>query len=171
MSTTMLRPLNEDFDALSLSVGWDQVIRPWLVAELGYDFVYLNGFLANAYRRVVVAGAAVVVVDSLHASPKGFNVFRMNLPDLVGGDVPIVQLHGGVAPVEGGAEAKPEGKDGEDPPAGGAEATPEPAEEKKPEGAAEDQPEGESEPAPETGPGAEETPEGAAESGETPAQP
>ena len=48
-----------DFDALSLGVGVDQILTPVLVAELRYDYVYLNGYLANAYRRVLVAGAAV----------------------------------------------------------------------------------------------------------------
>lgn len=56
---TILGQFNENFDALTLSFGWDQVLRRWLIAEFGYDFVYLNGFLANAYRRVMVAGAAV----------------------------------------------------------------------------------------------------------------
>ena len=56
---TILGQFDENFDALTLSFGWDQVLRRWLIAEFGYDFVYLNGFLANAYRRVMVAGAAV----------------------------------------------------------------------------------------------------------------
>lgn len=55
----ILGQFNEDFDALTVSVGWDQVLQRWLIAEVGYDMVYLNGFLANAYRRVMVAGAAV----------------------------------------------------------------------------------------------------------------
>ncbi|MBK8589396.1 MAG: DUF3570 domain-containing protein [Sandaracinaceae bacterium] len=55
----ILGQFNEDFDALTISIGWDQVLQPWLIAEVGYDLVYLNGFLANAYRRVMVAGAAV----------------------------------------------------------------------------------------------------------------
>jgi len=55
----ILGQFNEDFDALTISVGWDQVLQRWLIAEVGYDLVYLNGFLANAYRRVMVAGAAV----------------------------------------------------------------------------------------------------------------
>jgi hypothetical protein len=56
---TLLGRLNEDFDALSVTVGWDQVLQSWLIAEVSYDLVYLNGFLANAYRRVMVAGAAL----------------------------------------------------------------------------------------------------------------
>ena len=59
MGGTALVPLNDDFDAIALSVGWDQIVRPWLMVELGYDLAWLNGFLANAYRRVIVAGAAV----------------------------------------------------------------------------------------------------------------
>lgn len=50
---------NENFDALSLGVGVDQVLSPVVVVDLRYDFVYLNGYLANAYRRVMVGGAAL----------------------------------------------------------------------------------------------------------------
>ncbi len=56
---TILAIFDENFDALTVSLGWDQVLTSWLIAEVGYDFVYLNGFLANAYRRVMIAGAAV----------------------------------------------------------------------------------------------------------------
>lgn len=56
---TILARLNEDFDALIMTVGWDQVLQSWLIAEVSYDLAYLNGFLSNAYRRVMVAGAAV----------------------------------------------------------------------------------------------------------------
>lgn len=56
---TILGRFNEDFDALSVTIGWDQVLQSWLIAEVSYDLAYLRGFLANAYRRVMIAGAAV----------------------------------------------------------------------------------------------------------------
>ncbi|MEM9073586.1 MAG: DUF3570 domain-containing protein [Myxococcota bacterium] len=46
---------NESFNALALSVGWEQLLGPSVYAQLTYQYGYLNGFLANAYRRVVVA--------------------------------------------------------------------------------------------------------------------
>ncbi len=49
----------ESFNALVLSAGWEQVLSPVATFQLSYDFGYMNGFLANAYRRVSVAGVLV----------------------------------------------------------------------------------------------------------------
>ena len=49
---------SEDFDALSLSVSWDQVVSPTVTTQLTYELSYLDGFLANAYRSVLIGGAS-----------------------------------------------------------------------------------------------------------------
>ena len=46
----------ENFDALSTTLSWEQTLSPSAYFRLSYQYVYLNGFLANAYRRVGVNG-------------------------------------------------------------------------------------------------------------------
>ncbi|MEM6956583.1 MAG: DUF3570 domain-containing protein [Myxococcota bacterium] len=48
---------NENFEALALSVGWEQILSPVVYFQLTYQYGYMDGFLANAYRRVVVNDA------------------------------------------------------------------------------------------------------------------
>ena len=43
----------ETLDAISLAAGWEQVLSRTLVLEVGYDFTYQWGFLANPYRSVL----------------------------------------------------------------------------------------------------------------------
>ncbi|MAT26926.1 MAG: hypothetical protein CMN29_18575 [Sandaracinus sp.] len=45
----------ESFNALSLTAGIEQVLSPVVYFNVTYQYNYLNGFLANAYRRVAVA--------------------------------------------------------------------------------------------------------------------
>lgn len=47
----------ENFDALALSVSWQQVLSPIAYFQVSYQYGYMNGFLANAYRRVLVNDA------------------------------------------------------------------------------------------------------------------
>ena len=51
------RGFAEDFDALALTVGWEQILSPVAYFQVTYQYGYMNGFLANAYRRVVVNDA------------------------------------------------------------------------------------------------------------------
>ena len=39
---------------VTLGTGLEQIINPWLVLHVGYAFGYLEGFLANPYRRALV---------------------------------------------------------------------------------------------------------------------
>ncbi|MGB5811519.1 MAG: DUF3570 domain-containing protein [Polyangiales bacterium] len=43
----------ESLDAFSVAVGWEQVLTPTLIMEVGYDFTVQSGFLANPYRTVL----------------------------------------------------------------------------------------------------------------------
>ena len=45
---------DEDFDATVVSASWEQILSPTTYFEVGYQYGYLTGFLANAYRRVGV---------------------------------------------------------------------------------------------------------------------
>ncbi|MAQ15391.1 MAG: hypothetical protein CMN30_11430 [Sandaracinus sp.] len=45
---------DENFDALVLSISWEQILSPTTYFEVGYQYGHLNGFLANAYRQVRV---------------------------------------------------------------------------------------------------------------------
>ena len=55
MGGTSADAFRENFDALVLNVGWEQLLGPSAYAQITYQYGYLNGFLANAYRRVAVA--------------------------------------------------------------------------------------------------------------------
>jgi hypothetical protein len=46
--------LDEDLFGVMVGVGVEQIIDPRLVLALGYQFGYLEGFLANAYRNVLI---------------------------------------------------------------------------------------------------------------------
>ena len=48
---------------LTTSLGFSQVLSPVLIAGLGYQFVYLQGFLGNPYRRVLIEGQAPIRED------------------------------------------------------------------------------------------------------------
>ncbi len=52
---TSVGAFDENLDGVVLSVGWEQILTPVLTAQVTYEFGYLRGFLANAYRRVSVA--------------------------------------------------------------------------------------------------------------------
>jgi hypothetical protein len=43
----------ETLDAISVAVGWEQALTRTLLLEVGYDFTYQWGFLANPYRSVL----------------------------------------------------------------------------------------------------------------------
>lgn len=43
----------ETLDAISAAVGWEQALTRTLLLEVGYDFTYQWGFLANPYRSVL----------------------------------------------------------------------------------------------------------------------
>ena len=47
----------ENFDAVALTVGWEQILSPVVYFQVTYQYGYMDGFLANAYRRVVVNDA------------------------------------------------------------------------------------------------------------------
>lgn len=44
----------EDFDALALNVSWEQILSPVVFFQVAYQYGWMDGFLANAYRRVAV---------------------------------------------------------------------------------------------------------------------
>ena len=44
--------LKEDFNAVSIGAGWEQVLSPTWLLQITYDLSVLNGFLANAYRSI-----------------------------------------------------------------------------------------------------------------------
>ena len=54
---------DRDFDALAVSLSWEQILSPTTYIEVGYQYGYLNGYLANAYRQVRVAS---FFVDEKH---------------------------------------------------------------------------------------------------------
>jgi len=43
----------ETLDAVSMAVGWEQVLSRTLILEVAYDFTVQSGFLANPYRSVL----------------------------------------------------------------------------------------------------------------------
>lgn len=45
---------DRDFDALALALSWEQILSPTTYIEVGYQYGYMNGYLANAYRQVRV---------------------------------------------------------------------------------------------------------------------
>jgi hypothetical protein len=45
---------DRSFDALALSVSWEQILSPTTYVEVGYQYGYMDGYLANAYRQVRV---------------------------------------------------------------------------------------------------------------------
>ncbi|RLB38486.1 MAG: hypothetical protein DRH30_11390 [Deltaproteobacteria bacterium] len=53
MGGTSADAFRETLDAISLAAGWEQVLSRTLVLEVGYDFTYQWGFLANPYRSVL----------------------------------------------------------------------------------------------------------------------
>lgn len=55
MGGTSADAFEESFNALVLNVGWEQLLGPSAYAQVTYQYGYLHGFLANAYRRVAVA--------------------------------------------------------------------------------------------------------------------
>ena len=50
---------DENLDAFVLHLGLEQVLTPRLLFTVGYDLGYMNGYLANPYRQVSVAGTLV----------------------------------------------------------------------------------------------------------------
>ena len=53
MGGTSADKFRETLDAISIAFGWEQVLTRTLVMEVGYDFTYQWGFLANPYRSVL----------------------------------------------------------------------------------------------------------------------
>ncbi|MBW2160448.1 MAG: DUF3570 domain-containing protein, partial [Deltaproteobacteria bacterium] len=53
MGGTNADRFRETLDAISLAAGWEQVLSRTLILEVGYDFTYQWGFLANPYRSVL----------------------------------------------------------------------------------------------------------------------
>ena len=53
MGGTSAERFRETLDAISIAVGWEQVLTRTLTFEVGYDFTYQWGFLANPYRSVL----------------------------------------------------------------------------------------------------------------------
>lgn len=49
-------PFAENFDGFTSSLTLEQVVNPRLVLTFGYDFGFLDGFLASPYRQVQVDG-------------------------------------------------------------------------------------------------------------------
>ena len=68
-SETMLQTNSHvgTLDGLILGLSLSQAINPSFVAEAGYDFAYLKGFLANPYRQVMVQG---VLRDEAHPNDR-----------------------------------------------------------------------------------------------------
>ena len=62
--STSADAFEESFDAFAAVVGWDQVWSPQLITELTYQYGYLNGFLANAYRRVGIDDNSVFLAEN-----------------------------------------------------------------------------------------------------------
>lgn len=55
--TTTADLFDESFTALALDVGWEQLLAPWAFFQLSYQYGWLDGYLANAYRMVPVVGS------------------------------------------------------------------------------------------------------------------
>ena len=55
--TTTADVFNEAFSALAFDVAWEQLLAPWAFFQLSYQYGYLDGYLANAYRMVAVVGS------------------------------------------------------------------------------------------------------------------
>lgn len=53
MGGTSADRFRETLDAISVAIGWEQAITKTLLLEVGYDFTYQWGFLANPYRSVI----------------------------------------------------------------------------------------------------------------------
>ena len=53
MGGTSADRFRETLDAISVAAGWEQVLTRTLLLEVGYDFTYQWGFLANPYRSVL----------------------------------------------------------------------------------------------------------------------
>jgi hypothetical protein len=53
MGGTSADKFRETLDAISIAAGLEQVLSRTSVLELGYDFTYQRGFLANPYRSVL----------------------------------------------------------------------------------------------------------------------
>ncbi len=51
------RSFGESFEALALTLGWEQILSPVVYLQVTYQYGYMNGFLSNAYRRIVVNDA------------------------------------------------------------------------------------------------------------------
>lgn len=52
-------PFDEDFDAVTLSLGVERVLRPDVVVVGGVDLTYVTGFLASPYRQITMQGVLV----------------------------------------------------------------------------------------------------------------
>lgn len=53
MGGTSADKFRETLDAISIAAGWEQALTRTSILELGYDFTYQRGFLANPYRSVL----------------------------------------------------------------------------------------------------------------------
>ena len=53
MGGTSADRFRETLDAISVAAGWEQALSRTLLLEVGYDFTYQHGFLANPYRSVL----------------------------------------------------------------------------------------------------------------------
>ena len=53
MGGTSADHFRETLDAISVAAGWEQALGRTLLLEVGYDFTYQWGFLANPYRSVL----------------------------------------------------------------------------------------------------------------------
>jgi len=53
MGGTSADRFRETLDAISVAAGWEQALARTLLLEVGYDFTYQWGFLANPYRSVL----------------------------------------------------------------------------------------------------------------------
>ncbi|MEZ4253651.1 MAG: DUF3570 domain-containing protein [Polyangiales bacterium] len=54
MGGTSSDVFRENFEALALNVSWEQVLSSAVFFQAGYQYGFMDGFLANAYRRVAV---------------------------------------------------------------------------------------------------------------------
>jgi len=54
MGGTSAGGFDESFNALALIVGWEQLLAENAYFQVGYQYGWMDGFLANAYRRVQV---------------------------------------------------------------------------------------------------------------------
>lgn len=51
---TSVDRFRESFEALALNVSWEQILSPTVFFQVAYQYGWMDGFLANAYRRVAV---------------------------------------------------------------------------------------------------------------------